>query len=514
MRTQNSLKNIKYGLISQMLNIIIQFVSRTFFVQILGKEYLGINGLFTNVLTILSLADLGINSILIYSMYNPLLNKDIDKIKQLMNEYKKIYTVISGIVLLFGLALIPFLRYIINDVSIPENIYIIYLLYLINSVVSYLCIYKISILNADQKEYIITIYQQIFNIISNIIMLLMLYITHNFILYLTIKFGFSIVMNVCLSKKAVKLYPEIANTSGYELSKVEKNQIYSNAFAMIFHKIGGVIVNGTDNIILSSMVSITAVGIYSNYLLIISAVKTFSTQFFNSMTASVGNLVSEKNNDYSHNIFRVIFFLNFIVYSFCTICLFNLLNRFIALWLGLDYLFENYIVFIIVFMFFVDGMRISVQIFRNSMGIFKQDKYRPLFEAVFNIVISIILVKIFGISGVFLGTILSMLLTCVFIEPYFLFRDGFKNKKNYLKYCLTLIIYYAQFIFINFLISFIIKNISYNIFGFILSTFITVILSIIFLLILNFKTSNFKLFLKFIKDFFARKRQQKNNQPI
>lgn len=499
MRMEKSIKNIKYSLISQMLTFIIQFVTRTVFVYTLGKEYLGINGLFTNILTILSLADMGIGTVLIYSMYEPLYRKDKIHLKKLINEYKKIYNIIALIIFVIGLSIMPFLRFIIKDIPDVGNIYFIYFLYLLNTVITYLCIYKTSIINADQKEYIVVFYQQLFNIISNILIIIFLIITKNFIIYLLIKMLFSIFSNIFLSKKADKMYPEIIDTKDYILDKSEKKKIYDNAYAMIFHKIGGVVVSGTDNILMSIMVSISSVGLYSNYYLIVNSIKTFSTQIFNSLTASVGNLNVEKNMNHSYNIFNKIFLLNFLIYGFCGTCLFILLNRFISLWLGDDYLFSVNIVFLISLMFFVDGMRITVQIFRNSMGIFKQDKYKPIIEAILNILISILLTKKIGVAGIFLGTIISMLVVCTFEEPYFLFKYGYDNMKWYKSYCLKLLKYYIEFLSILLAIYLITNIIPYTIIGFIITIIVTVIISILMLVIVNISSNELKDILLILK---------------
>ena len=428
MRTENSMKNMKYNVIAQFLGLIIQFVNRTFFIRILGSEYLGINGLFSNILTILSLADMGIGTVLIYSMYKPLAEKNETKIKQLMNIYKKIYNLIAIFILIIGLGITPFLKFLIKDMPDIPHIYFIFILYLINTVVSYLCIYKISIINADQKNYIVTIRQQVINLVANIAMIIILVITHNFIFYLIIQIIFSILSNIYISKLAERIYPFIKNTKGYNLSKNEKDKIKKDTFAMMLHKIGGVVVSGTDNLLMSMMIGLNSVGIYSNYLLIINAIKKFTTQYFISISASVGNLNVVSDKEYSYSVFKRIFFGNFWIYTFCSICLFNLLNPFIDLWLGKHYIFPLTVVSTIVLSFYIEGMRQTVLIFREGMGIFTKDKLKPIIEAIVNLIFSIILAWKFGIIGIILGTIISMLFVCVWIEARILYKHGFNKK--------------------------------------------------------------------------------------
>ena len=498
-RLNNSIKNMKYNTISQIISLIVQFVGRTFFIKILGSEYLGINGLFSNILTLLSLTDMGIGTILIYSLYEPLANKDERKLKELMNEYQKIYNGIALIVLLLGIGITPFLHFFIKEMPNISNIKFIFILYLLNTVVSYLCIYKISIINADQKNYIVTITQQIFNIISTVIMICVLFVTHNFILYLIIQITFSITSNIYISKKAEKMYPFIKDIKDNKLAKKEKNKIKSDTFAMLLHRIGGVVVSGTDSLIMSVMIGIKEVGMYSNYLLIINTIKRFTLQYFTSMSASIGNLNVEKTNEYSYSIFKKVFFGNFWIYTFCSICLYTLLNPFINIWIGSEYTFSSGIVIAIVLMFYVEGMRQTVISFRSAMGIFSQDKWRPIVESILNLIISVVLTQKFGIVGIFLGTILSMFLTCTWVEPWILFKYGFELKvSKYFKI-------YAKFFIIGisaFVVTYLANSliVGSSIGSLLLHFIVSILVLNISLMLMTFKMEEFKYFFDILKD--------------
>lgn len=498
MRTKNTIRNMKYSIISQILNLIVKFVSRTFFIKILGSEYLGVNGLFTNVLTILSLVDLGIGNVLIYSMYKPLAENDEYKIKLLLKEYKKIYNIIAIVVLSLGLLITPFIEQLINGETTIKNLEVIFLLYLADTVVSYLCVYKISIINADQKNYIVTFIQQVFNIISNVAMILMLAITKNFIVYLVIKIVFSIVCNIYLSKKAEKMYPFINETSKDVLPSIEKKQIFKDTRAMLLHKIGGVVVSGTDSILMSAMINLEMVGIYSNYLLIANAIKSFANLFFSAMSSSIGNLNVKESKDYTYNIFKKVFFGNFFIYTFTTICIICLINPFMTIWLGEEYVFSMDIVIAFCISFYIEGMRQTVIVFRNSLGLFQQDQFKPVLEAIANLVLSILLTLKFGIIGIILGTIFSMLFISVGIESYVLYKYGFKRNmleyfKMYLKYlCIgmitLLIVYYT-----NILIS------GTSLLCFTIRTFITICTTLILLIIFTYNTEEFHSMIDILK---------------
>lgn len=491
MRTENSVKNIKIGFIAQILSMLIQFISRTFFIKYLGVSYLGINGLFSNILTLLSLADLGIGNVLIFSMYKPISDKNEKQINLLMKEYKKIYNIIAFSVLIIGLCLTPFLHLFISSSDNVENLKLIFVLYLINTVVSYLCVYKISIINADQKQYIVTVTQQLFGIISNIVMILVLILTKNFILYLITQILFSILCNLYLNKKADKMYPFIKDKVCGNIEHEEKKQIFKDTKAMMLHKIGGVVVSGTDNIIMSYLINIATVGIYSNYLLIINSLKKFTNIFFVSISSSVGNLNAEKSKNYSYNIFLKIYYINYLIYSFSTICLICLFNPFISLWLGNDFVFNMKIVFCICLSFYIDGMRQSVLTFKDSMGLFQHDQLKPIVESVVNLIISIFLALKFGVIGIILGTIISMFFICVGTEAHVLFKYGFNKKDNdffklYFKYFVLGVIVLFICYCINRLI------IINNFIGFILRIIIIPTLSFSLLILFTINTDEFK----------------------
>lgn len=511
MRTKNVIKNFKYGVFCQILNLFIQFVSRTIFIKFLGTEYLGVNGLFTNILTILSLADLGIGNVLIFSMYKPLAENDEKKVNLLLKEYKKIYRYIALIILIIGLLLMPFVENFVNGTTTIKNLKFIFILYLLNTVFSYLCIYRISIINADQKNYYVNIVQQIFNLIANVVMIIILYLTHNFIAYLLIKIIFSILCNIFLSKKASKMYPYINSKIDGNISIKEKKRIFKDTRAMLCHKIGGVIVCGTDNILISYMVNIATVGIYSNYLLITNSVKNFANIFFSSMSSSVGNLNAKKNKKYTYEIFKKVFYANFLIYSFSSICLYCLLNPFIEIWLGKEFIFNKFTTLCITVSFFLDGMRQTVMLFRNSMGLFQQDQWKPIVESIANLLISIILGLKFGITGIILGTILSLVFVSIFVETKVLYKYGFEVKvfeyfKTYLKYLLIT----GTSLIITLTISNSLN--SSSVLNFIFKLILTSFTSILLLLLFTFKTDEFKYYFDKFKTKF--KNLRKINEKI
>lgn len=459
MRIQNSLKNMFFGLSGQIISALMGFIVRTIFIYTLGIEYLGVDGLFTSILVMLSLANLGFDTAIIYSLYKPLAENDINKIQALMNLYQKAYRLIGVIVLLIGFSILPFLPYLMNGETTINNINTIYLLYLLNSVFSYYFVYKQSIIIADQRNYIISKIHSAFIVISNLMQIILLVSIGNYIMVLSTQIAFRIMENVYLAKKANQLYPYLSVKNKEKLSKEDRKLFLGNLYALMLYKISGVVINGTDNIIISIYVGVTSVGIYSNYLLIISTLSTFISYLFYSITASVGNLNVKENEEKKYFIFRVINFANFWIYGFCAVCLWNLINPFITLWLGEQYVFNKYIVFAIILNFFTTGMQNASTTFRDTTGLFKKGKYRPIIAAVINIVVSIILAREIGIAGVFLGTVISRLCTYFWYDPYVIFKFVFHKpvKAYFFRYT-----WFGLLVFVSALISDFIGSIIYD----------------------------------------------------
>lgn len=442
-RTFNSIRNIIFSVGVQIGTILITFISRTIFIKILGSEYLGINGLFTNVLTILSLAELGIGNAIVYSMYKPIANKDEDKIAALMNFYKKIYRIIAIIVLVLGIIIIPFLKYIINTETEIEHLYLYYILFLTNTVSSYFFIYKSSMIIADQKLYIQKAYHFIQIIVQFILQVIILLITHNYTLYLVAQILCTIGNNIALSKKADKLYPYINNK--VSLSKDEIKGIRSNVSAMFIYKVSGTILNNTDNILISIIVGTIWVGYYSNYYMIVSAILTMGNLLFSSITASVGNLNTTSNTEKQEKIFSQLNLMAYIIFGIFTIGLGNLFKDFIILWIGKEFLLDSLSVMSIAVNFYIQGVLNPTWIFRDTTGLFKDTKWVSVILAILNLILSVVLGKIIGLSGILLATSISRILTTYWYQPYMLYKKIFKksSKKHFIrqfKYIITLII--------------------------------------------------------------------------
>lgn len=426
MRIKNSLINITMGIGNQLIITILSFVSRTVFISSLGAEYLGLNGLLTNVLGMLTLVEAGLGASIMYSLYKPISMNNIIQIKTLMNFYRKAYLVIAIIVTILGLSLLPFLPLILKETNI-ENIYVIYLIFLLNTVAPYLYIHKNSFLNVCQKGYIVTGIYSISTIVTTALKIWILHTTSNYILYLIIESSVIIFTSVCLAILVNRMYPYLREKVSTKLDTETRKGITKNVKAMVLQNIGNYLVVGTDNIIIASFVSVTAVGLYSNYNMLIEISRTFINQIFNNIYHSVGNLVAKENTEKVYSIYKTYRLLNFWLYSVSTIFLIIMLEPFINLWLGQEFLLESNLIYILMFIFFERGMRNSITTLKTTSGIFHEDRYAPLCQAVINLVVSITLVQKIGITGVFIGTLVSALAVPFWLTPYLVYKKVFSK---------------------------------------------------------------------------------------
>ena len=510
-RTKKSIKNLVYAVGTKMIIMIMSFALRTVFVRTLGQQYLGINGLFSNIITMLSLADLGIGIAIPYTLYSPLAKKDTERIKVLMKFYSQMYNVIGITVLLVGLVLTPFLHIFVKEMPNIPNIQLIYLLFVLSSSMSYFFVYKKMLMDSDQKGYISSKIIMRVTLIANIIQMILLLITKNYLLYLCLNIVSVLIQNIAISIKCNSVYPYIKEKTNEKIKKKDVRELTRNIYALCIYKIGVVILNGTDNIIISKLIGVVEVGLYSNYLLIVNSLNGIVSQVFSSITSSIGNMVVTDKKEKSEFILRKLQFFNFWIYSVCSICLFILVNKFIELWIGKDYCLSEFVAFLIALNFFVYGMQSVVSSFRDAYGLFVQGKYRPVVMVIVNIILSIILTQKIGIAGVIIGTIVSRIAVTGIWDPIVVYRYGFKMKSR--RYFLSYYGYLAMYLIVESLIWYIIKKIHVeNLLILVFVAILTFAASNIMLLLIYKKTENFKFFYEKIKSIVKGKLGVSNNE--
>lgn len=431
-RSISSFRNAVTGVISQVTGILLSFVVRSIFIQTLNSEYLGINGFFLNLLSVLSLAELGFGSAMVYRLYEPLANKDAHKISQLMAFYKTVYKKIGFTIGSAGLLIIPFLGLLMKGHTEPKHITLIYFLFLFNTVSTYFFAYKGALVAADRRDYILSRYKLCFIIVKSSLSIIILFFTKNFLLYLLAHTMCILAENLVISWKACRLYPFLHRKHKDKLEKKEIKKIWSDVKALFIYKLGGTALDGTDNIIISAFIGISSVGILSNYVMVMNAAAIIISQFTKAVTASVGNFIALEQGDRQEELFDMITFLHFLLYGTSTVCIYTLVNPFITLWIGPGYLFQGRIIFLICLNWYLFGMLQPVWMFRQTYGLFTHGRYRPLVSALLNISISVSLAMRMGLAGVLLGTTITRLVTNVWFDPYIVYRYGLhKSVKLY-----------------------------------------------------------------------------------
>lgn len=442
-RTKSTLVNTSFAILSRIVSMVMGFLQKTIFIRTLGMSYTGVSGLFTDILMILSLAELGIGSAITYALYKPIAENNYKRIAQLMNFYKKAYHYIAGIVLIIGICLIPVIPYIVKDVpDIREDIQLIFFIYICNTVVTYLLVYRNTLLIAVQKQYVVSNIQMIFTIISIVAQCVTLILFKDFLVYLMLQIVFSLLQNITINYVATKKFPELKQYAHEEISQEDKKKLFRDVKALMMYKIANVITVGTDSTIISTALGTSQVGILGNYSTIRGYVTSMIAQFYNSINPSLGNLAATESKEKQYTIFRKIDFGTFWLTSVCTTCFFSLFNPFMRIWLGQEeWVLPMWTVGVYCSEYFFSTMVGPIGAFRQANGLFVQTKYLALVKAILNLSISIILVKPLGILGVLLGTVLSCLLTQIWYEPLIIYRSVFK--KNVFKYYLRLLFYYA-----------------------------------------------------------------------
>ncbi len=425
-RTQRSARNAVWTLLARIVTLVLGFVSRMIFLKFLTTEYLGINGLFSNILTMLSLAELGVGNAIQFSLYKPIKEGDDEKIKSLMRIYQNAYRAIALFVVVAGVAILPFLDFIIEEKpNIPESLTVIYLLFIANSAVSYLFSYKQTLLHADQNAYIVTICNSVTAIAQNVVHLIVLFLTRNFMVYLTSTIVCTFLNNVFISIYVDKKYPYLLEKNIKPLEKEEKKIIFRDVKALSISKIAGVACNGTDNIIITKLLGLASVGLASNYTLIINTMSNMIYAMLSGMTGSVGNLNADSDVKQRKSIFDQMFLMSYLVYGCITTCIIVLVNQFVGeVWLGKEFIVSYATIISLMLIGFQSGMNFTAYTFRTTLGYFDEVKYIYVLTAVINIGLSILMGKWIGLSGVYFATVLSKLLTCEIADGYYAYKKG------------------------------------------------------------------------------------------
>lgn len=446
MRTQKALKNAGIGIITYILAFIPQFLLRKIFLDILGEEVLGLNSLFMNLISYLSIVEMGIGSAIIFSLYRPFAEGNQKKIKGYLDYYAKFYKIAGTLIFILGLILLPLLHVFINndlDVNIQQAKWY-FILFLFNTYISYLFTYKFCILNVAQENYKVSIANTMAKIVTAIFQFIGLIVLPRFDIYLFIQIIVNLIQYIILNWYIDKKFNWLKTVKG-EITKQEKANLTKNVKALFIHKIGSICVFGTDNIVISTFISLSSVARYNNYNMIINAIQGIVKAAIGAITPSIGNLLVEKDASEAYKVHQRLFLLNFWISSFVVIVLYNLSTQFVTFWLGREATIDNLTLSVVLVNFYFYLMRSPVDSFKDGSGRYHEDRYAAIFESAINLVFSIILVRKIGLVGVFIGTFISNVAVVFWVKPLITYKYVFNRPlidyfKTYLKYCLIALI--------------------------------------------------------------------------
>jgi len=493
MRTRKSAKNVLVMLLTQFIILALAFTSRTIFINTLGAEYLGLNGLFSSILDAISIAEMGIGTAISYALYKPIAEGNTEQIKSLLAFYRKCYFGVGIFVVTAGIILIPFLPYLIkNEILIPESITQIYLCFLINSSFGYFFAHKRTIIDDTQNKYLTNTIDFTSKILISIIQIFILIKFQNYMFFLYAQISGTCIASFAIYFFANKKFPYIKEKCE-PLSGSIKKKIRSNILILFFSKLGGTVVFSSDSILISAIVGLTQLGLYSNYTLIINTIATFIGLFIMGANASIGNAIATLKKEELYDVFKRISFLIFCISGISAVCLLNLLNPFIELWVG-EYFILPYSVAVIMSanLFFAQN-RSLVLTFKHNAGIFRPDMYKPIIEVIFYLGLSIILAQYYGVLGVVIGTLANTIFIRVGVEAYIIHKHLFKcSIYDYVKS------YFIQIsaLLIACAISFYINSLTNN---FALKCLVSISVSAVVYFLFFFRTEEFKYFVELFK---------------
>ncbi len=485
-RSKKSARNIFTGFVSKMLLMAFAFATKTIFIRLLGAEYNGISGLYSNILSILSLSELGLGNVLNFSLYQALRNHDERKVRSIVQYFKKLYWAIAIGVLAIGLCLVPLLPAIVNS-TLPQNeVVLYYLLYLLNSVASYFVVYKTTVISADQNAYISNICETVATFVMYVAQIAYLLLFRSFIGYLVIQVLCTIIKNMVMSCITDKKYPYLSKGE-VDKDAFDKKQLVSNIKATFLYKISAVILSNTDNILISVIVGTIAVGYYSNYYMVITYIASFVSIFITGITASLGNLNAQRDANASYGMFKMLSLVFSFIATVVSCCLLNCYQAFIPIWIGKEYVMPISWVLVIVINNYLNEVMSPVWMFRETMGLFKQVQFLMPITALLNLLFSVVLGIKFGVPGILIATALSKVVSQYWYEPRILFREQFKiSERSFFLSQLKQILVSIAAVLISYLLCI---RLPQNVFGLVVRAVLSAAVAVLAVWMANRKSS-------------------------
>ncbi len=504
-RRKNATRNIAFGIIYRLVATLGPFAIRTVLLYVLGAEYLGLNSLFTSLLSFLSLAELGVGSAMVYAMYKPIAEDDKETLSALLNLYRRLYRIIGVVILGIGVVLLPFIGHLVNG-TVPDdiNLYILYIIYLLNTVISYFLFgYKQSLLIAYHRRDIVSKRSTIVQLSMYGCQILVLLISKQYYLYIILLPIFTIVTNLANSVIVDRLYPDIKCRG--KVSDETGHQIRRNVLALIGGKLSNTVLHSSDNLVISIFIGLVAVAIYGNYFYIINAVCGFTEVIYASITAGLGNSIIIESREKNFGDFKMLSMMNSWLVCWCCTCFLCLLQPFMLIWTGESMMYPFSMVILFVIYFYLYQINKIVLTYKDAAGVWWQDRFRPYVVMGTNLVLNIILIQYIGIYGVILSTIISLIISIPWstytVFKYIFQRSRGKYNWQFIKNIIVTIIACG----VTYLIGDMISGGKY--FVFLIRLLICLVIPNVIFILFNFKSPDFVKTIKYARSALAERRK-------
>ena len=505
-RTKRSVNSSLSGLIFKFISLLLPFIIRTVIIKKLGEEYVGLSTLFTSVLQVLSLSELGFASAIAYAMYKPIAEDDKPKLCALLNFIKNIYRIIGALILVLGVAVMPFLHDFINSESvIPSdiNLYILYSIYLFNTVISYwLFAYKSVILAANQRLDVENIILSVCNLVMFALQVGFLYVFPNYYVFVIFLPLSTVAINICRSVMVRKIYPDIVCKG--TITADEKRSVYQNIGALIGHRLSGAVVTSIMNIIISANLGLILLTRYGNYYVIINALIGFITIMYNSVTAGIGNSIVVDSVEKNYGDFKNITFVNVWIVGWIAICFACLAQPFMKIWMGEDKMLPFDTVLLFTLYFYLWKFKDIVSTYKDAAGMWKADMIKPYVVTAVSLILGLVLIKPWGINGTLVAVIVGVFAVSMPWETHVFFKNYFhlSPKAYYFKLAVYSVIVALVAVLTYFLCGFVPDG---GILNLALKGIICLIVPNAAFLLFGFKTSEFKWVVSKFRQIFSKR---------
>lgn len=497
-RTKNAFFNIFTSSFSNIASILISFANRVIFLHFLNATYLGVSGLFSNILLIFSFVELGIGAALTQMFYKPFAEKDYEQLSKVTYTTRKLLNIVGIVVIALTLIFTPMLQLFVNDIDAVPHMRLIFMLYGFSSAVTYFLGFYRTIITANQQAYKLVKFDILWKFVVMAIQALVLALTKNFIVYLIASIILSYFINFIIMLYVKKKIPEINYKCKTWVSKEERKELFKNVAGLSMNRLALVITEGTDNILISKFLDLVIVGLSSNYTMIQQSVNSLVESLFGPLLASVGNLCVTETDETKYVHFKHLSFAAFWLYGFCSITMFVLADPFIKFVFGDDYVIPKLATLMLSACVFATGLYRVPSLFRTAQGLFWYGRFRPLLQALVNLISSLILISTtHKLWTVYLGTLISLVVVTIWYEPYIVLKHGLKQ--NGREYYFKLLVYIVMYLVGLYVTNLLAGLLSFNgILELIVKAIICIIVPNIIFIVAFFATKEFKYWYSFV----------------